>query len=107
MKDIDINSLLTLILGGGLVATITAIVNGYKSLKDGARAREKGTIEDLISQRKKAYEERDQEFEEKNFAFDQRDYWRNYSADLEYTMRQNGIEIPPRPPEPKRDQNGK
>ena len=38
MSNIDINDLLTLILGGGLVGTLTALFNGYKSLKDGARS---------------------------------------------------------------------
>ena len=85
MKDgIDINNLLTLILGGGLVATLSALVNGYKSLKDGARTREKGTIEDLISQRKKAYEDRDIGVEEKDFGLDQRDFWRNRAEDIEF-----------------------
>lgn len=105
MKDLDINSLLTLILGGGLVATITALVNGIKSLKDGARSREKGTIEDLVSQRKKAYEERDLEFEEKTFAYDQRDFWRNRAADLEFALRQQGIEPPTKGIEPTRGIN--
>ena len=104
MKDgIDINNLLTLILGGGLVATLSALVNGYKSLKDGARTREKGTIEDLISQRKKAYEDRDIELEEKNFALDQRDFWRNRAADLEFELRKAGIEPPQRGEEPRRE----
>lgn len=104
MKDgIDINNLLTLILGGGLVATLSALVNGYKSLKDGARTREKGTIEDLISQRKKAYEDRDIELEEKNFALDQRDFWRNRAADLEFELRKAGIEPPQLGEEPRRE----
>ena len=104
MKDgIDINNLLTLILGGGLVATLSALVNGYKSLKEGARTREKGTIEDLISQRKKAYEDRDVESDEKNFALDQRDFWRNRAADLEFELRKAGIEPPPRGEEPRRE----
>lgn len=104
MKDgVDINNLLTLILGGGLVATLTALVNGYKSLKEGARTREKGTIEDLISQRKKAYEERDIEAKEKDFAIDQRDFWRNRAADLEFILRSAGIEPPPKGVEPKRE----
>lgn len=103
MKNgIDINSLLTLILGGGLVGTLTALFKGYTSLRDGARSREKGTIEDLVSQRRTAVEDRDAEFEEKNFAFDQRDFWRNRAADLEFTLRKAGIEPPPKGKEPKK-----
>lgn len=103
MKDgIDINNILTLILGGGLVGTLTALFNGYRSLKDGAKTREKGTIEDLVSQRKNAVQERELEFEEKNFAFDQRDFWRNRAADLEYTLRQAGVDTPPKGIEPVR-----
>lgn len=102
MSGIDINDLLTLILGGGLVGTLTALFNGYKSLKDGARSREKGTIEELVQQRRDAVKERDEEFAEKTFAFDQRDYWRIRSADLEFLLRKNGIEVPKRDPEPTR-----
>ncbi len=106
MGSIDVNNLLTLILGGGLVATIGALVNGYKSLRDGAKSREKGTIEDLVSQRKAANEERDLESKEKDFAFDQRDYWRNRAADLEFALRKAGIEPPTKGDEPKRSTDG-
>jgi hypothetical protein len=91
----DLNNFLTLILGGGLVGTITAAYNGIKTLRDGKHTREKSTIEDLLAQRKKAYEERDHEFQEKTRAFDERDEWRNRAADLEFLLRQNGIAVPP------------
>ncbi len=101
--QLDINALLTLVLGGGLVGTITAFINGYRSLKEGAKSREKSTIEDLINQRSDAIRERDIEFSDKNFAFDQRDYWRNWAADLEFLMRSQGLPVPPRPVEPIRE----
>ena len=85
---LDINAFLALILGGGLAGSLTTLLNSYRSVRDGARTREKGTIEDLISQRKSAIEERDQ-------ISDDRDRWRNRAGDLEFLMRQAGLPIPP------------
>ena len=102
--NIDVTQLLTLVLGGGMVATVTAFFNGFKSLREGARTREKSTIEDLIAQRTKAITERDEEFEDKTFAYSDRDRWKSYAGQLIFIINKHGHtdEIPPLPPEPER-----
>lgn len=102
---IDITQILTLVLGGGMVATVTAFFSGFKSLKEGARTREKSTIEDLIAQRTKAFNERDTEFEDKTWAYSDRDRWKSYAGQLIFLLNKFGhtSEIPPLPPEPPRE----
>lgn len=102
---IDITQILTLVLGGGMVATVTAFFSGFKSLKEGARTREKSTIEDLIAQRTKAFNERDTEFEDKTWAYSDRDRWKSRAGDLEFIIRKHGLgdSIPSMPPEPPRE----
>lgn len=101
--ELDVNALLYVLLGGGLAGSLGTLISSIKTFKDGSKLREKGTIEDLISQRRTAIEERNTEFNEKNVALDQRDYWRNRAADLEFLLRQEGFEIPPRGAEPRGD----
>lgn len=92
----ETGEVLTLILGGGAVATIGAFFSGIKSLQSGARAREKETVTDLVKQRKEAWSDRD-------FANDERAYWMKWAATVEYHALQAGVSLPPRPPEPERD----
>lgn len=98
-----VGDLLTLLLGGGALATITALFNGVKSLREGSRAREKDTIKDLINQRREAWEDRDRAFDARDRAFNERDHWRNRAGTLEYLLRASGSEVPPMPELP-RDQ---
>ncbi len=93
----DLNQLLALLLGGGAVATVTALFNGVKSLREGARSRELDTIGDLVRRRQEAEEDRDKAFRARDHAFNERDYWRNWTGILEYAMLQRGIELPPKP----------
>jgi len=85
--------LLGLLLGGGLVATIGAIFQGVRSLQTGARAREKDTVNGLVKQRNEAWEDRD-------YAIEERDYWRNWAGRLEYVAGRGGVTIPEKPPYP-------
>lgn len=96
----DLDSLLTLLLGGGAVATITALFNGLKSLREGSRSRERDTVKDLIEQRKEARTERDEAVDRAEHALDERDYWRNRAGTLEYLLGRTGTDIPPLPPKP-------
>lgn len=89
--------LLSLILGGGAVATIGAFFQGIKSLQSGARAREKETVTELVEQRKEAWEDRD-------YSNDLADYWRTWAGTVEYHARRQGVELPTRSPEPRRPQ---
>jgi hypothetical protein len=90
---LETGDLLALLLGGGAVATITALFQGIRSLRDGARAREKDTVAELVVQRKEAWIDRDN-------AIDQADYWRRWAGTVEYHALQNGVKLPARPPEP-------
>ena len=85
--------ILTLLLGGGAVATLTALFQGVKSLQTGARARERDTVKSLVDQRKEAWLDRDNS---NDFA----DYWRLWAATVEYEARRQGVDLPARPPEP-------
>lgn len=89
----ETGEILTLLLGGGAVATIGAFFQGIKSLQNGARAREKETVSSLVKQRKEAWQDRD-------YANDMLDYWRNRAGIVEYYALRGGVELPPRPPEP-------
>lgn len=91
--------LLTLLLGGGAVATLTAFFQGIRSLQGGARAREKETVTELVEQRKEAWRDRDH-------AIDLRDYWRNWAGTVEFYARKEGVTLPDRPAEPKSPEEG-
>lgn len=88
------NEVLTLLLGGGAVATIGALFQGIRSLQSGARARERETVDNLVEQRNEAWVDRDN-------AIDRADYWQQWAGTVEYLARQNGVELPLRPAEPK------
>jgi hypothetical protein len=92
---VETGELLTLLLGGGAVATIGAFFQGVKSLQSGARVRERETVTDLVAQRKEAWDDRD-------FANDTSDYWRAWAGTVEYEARRSGVTLPNRPPEPVR-----
>lgn len=85
--------LLTLLLGGGFVATMTALFQGLRSLQTGARTREKETVNALITQRKEAWLDRDN-------ANDQVDYWRKWAGTVEFEALRAGVILPTRPDAP-------
>jgi hypothetical protein len=87
------SDVLTLLLGGGAVATISAAFKGIETLRSGARAREKDTVKQLVDQRDEAWVDRDN-------AIDERDYWRNWAGRLEYGLQQHGVDMPEKPPFP-------
>lgn len=89
----DAEQLLTLLLGGGAVATIGAFFKGVRSIQADGRTREKGTIKELVEQRKTAWTEREK-------AIKERDYWRNWAGTVEYAARSAGVELPAKPDEP-------
>jgi hypothetical protein len=97
---VTISQLLTLLLGGGAVATITAMFNGIKSLREGSRGKEHDTIASLITDRKEAIKDRDKANDARDFAYDERDYWRNWAGRLEYVLIQHGIALPEKAPLP-------
>jgi hypothetical protein len=89
----NVSDILTLVLGGGLVATIAAIFKGIQALREGARAKERDLVGDLEDWRAKANRARE-------LAEAQRDYWREKAADYRFILRDMyGHQLPPeRPP---------
>jgi hypothetical protein len=92
---VTVSQLLTLLLGGGAVATITALFNGIKSLREGSRGKERDTIAGLIKDRKDAQEDRDKAEDARDAMMNERDQWRNWAGRLEYGLAQHGVELPP------------
>jgi len=95
---VNTGELLTLLLGGGAVATISALFSGFRSLQTGSRAREKETVKDLVKQRKDAWRDRD-------YANDLVDYWRTRCGTAEFFALQGGVTLPDfgQPPKPPAD----
>lgn len=86
---------LTIILGGGAAAMVTAIVQAYRSIKDGSRVQEKDAFADLEISRRR-------ETRRREWAETERDYWHSWAATLEFTLRANVASnlVPERPPYP-------
>jgi hypothetical protein len=87
-----VQTLLTFIVGGGLVTLITQLVRGWRSLKTGARASTREVVKDLAAARDEA------EDREAEVRLD-KDYWRAVAGDYGYQLRARGIT--PNPPEPR------
>lgn len=87
----SIGEIVSLILGGGAVATIAAFFKGVQALREGARAREKDAISDLEEWRSKANEARE-------LAEAQRDYWRDKAGEYRFMLREQGVSLPPESP---------
>lgn len=100
-----VGQILTLILGGGAVATITALFNGIKQLREGSRTKDRDTIGSLIQRAKDAELARDRAFDARDRAFDERDYWRNWAGSLEYAINSKGNPLPAKPEMPKPEVN--
>ena len=91
MQGVDLTVIFNLLLGGGLVATLTAAVRGVTALRSGARAREREAVDDLGRwrddlDRRARTAERD------------RDFWRNTAARYAWQIRQAGREPDPADP---------
>lgn len=86
---------LAVILSAGAAATITAVVQAYRSLKDGARSDDRDAFAEIESNR--AAEARLRARAEL-----ERDYWHRRAATLEYMLiTKAGVEsVPPSEPFP-------
>lgn len=88
----NVSDILTLLLGGGAVATVAAIFKGVQALREGARSREKDLVGDLEDWRSKANRARE-------LAEAQRDYWRDKAAEYRFILRDEyGHKLPPENP---------
>jgi hypothetical protein len=84
----------TLLLGAGGLQFLQAIFKGFGSLRGGARARERESINDLAKSR-------DNADERAAWAEADRDFWRDTAGRWLYQLRSNGVDpIPPDPTPP-------
>ena len=86
--------LLALLLGGGGVAMVTALVRAYRTLREGSRAAEEDAYATLGSQRRN-------ETTRANWAESERDWWHRRAAQFERVIIINlGPDKVPPPTEP-------
>jgi hypothetical protein len=90
VKDLIV-PLVTLLLGGGAVATLQAIFRGVGSLRGGARALEREAVNDLARARDAADDRAE-------WAEADRDFWHATAGRWRYQLVSKGIE--PVPPDP-------
>lgn len=88
-----ITAVIATLLGGGGLACIQALFSGVGSLRQGARAHERESVQDLARARDKADERADR-------AETDRDYWRNVSGGYAYQLRLAGVVPIPADPVP-------
>lgn len=89
-----ITAVIGALLGGGGLAFIQALFSGIGSLRQGARAHERESVQDLARARDKA--------DERAAAAEaDRDFWRYTAGGFAYQLRREGVEpIPPDPVPP-------
>jgi len=81
--QIDLNTVFTVLLGGGAIATCTAIVKGITSLRSGATARQRQIMDALASSN-----ERNEQRATRAEA--DRDFWHSTAAGYHYQLVQAG-----------------
>ncbi|GGM14395.1 hypothetical protein [Micromonospora yangpuensis] len=86
-----VTAVIAALLGGGGLAFLQALFSGIGSLRSGARAHERESVQDLARARDKADERA-------NRAETDRDFWRNTAGGYAYQLRLRGAE--PNPPDP-------
>lgn len=84
----NVETLLTLLLGAGGAGFISAVVSGVRALHRGVAGRTREGIADLARWRDEANDARER-------AERSRDAWRAYAAHLEYQILSTGGGIPP------------
>lgn len=86
-------ALITGLLGAGGATYIGTLVRGLRSLKGGARAREREAVNDLARWREEADDARRE-------AERDRDFWRRVAGAYAYQLRAKGVEPIPAEPVP-------
>src|SRR5690606_38401896 len=86
--DIDVETLLTLLLGAGGAGFLSALFSGIRSLQRGVAGRTREGIADLARWRDEANDARER-------AERSRDARRMYAAQLEYQILSSGGTLPP------------
>ena len=98
-----IPELVTLALGGGLAATVQAIVKTITAHRAGARARERDVITDSERWRRAADDARVTAYRERDQALTERDWYRDHYGILRVRCMVAGVtvaDLPPSPPRP-------
>lgn len=98
MTSETVQLLISTVLGGGLAITVTALIRGWRTLRAGARAREREGIADLAKWREEADDAR-RECEK------DRQYWHSVAARYGYQLHRAGMvpdPINPAPPSERR-----
>lgn len=97
--NLDVTTVVSLLLGGGAVATLTAGFKGISALRSGARAREREAVDDLGKWRDEADRAR-------RLAERDRDFWRNVAARYAGQLARAGIDPVPADPVPPSERAG-
>lgn len=92
--------LVTLLLGGGGLAFLRAVLKGAGTLRGGARAREREAVNDLARARDAADERAE-------WAEADRDFWHVTAGQWRYQLISQGIEPIPLNPEPPSTRRGR
>ncbi len=92
--------LVTLLLGGGGLAFIQALFRGIGSLRGGARALERESVNDLARSR-------DASDERAEWAEADRDFWRDVAGRWRYQLVSHNIEPAPADPVPPSARRGR
>ena len=82
--QVDLNTVFTVLLGGGAIATFTAIFKGVASLRSGATARQRQIMDNLASNN-----ERNEQRAARAEA--DRDFWHATTGGYHYQLVQAGI----------------
>lgn len=91
---------LGVILGAGGVAFLGAMVEAYRRLKEGARAREREAINNLEKWTDQSALRAQRALNEADYQRALVSYWQGRSGTLEYQVGQLGGVVPPAPPLP-------
>lgn len=94
----DTSQLLVTVLGaGGGGAALLALINGLIKWLSGSSARERQRNTDIVAQRRKAIEERQEAEDDRDTADRKRRISDEYASSLRRLLLENGIQPPPWP----------
>lgn len=93
---------LSVVLGGGLVATIGAIFQGLKMLREGGAAKAAKLMSDLERARTEEEARTRAARDDSEWYLDLADYWRTRAGAAEFAAERGGIDLPDPDPLPVR-----
>ena len=98
--EATVNNVILALLTAGGATFVWTVTKSFIAFKNSAEGREDKAVGRLERFEANCREE---------LAYERRwgAYWQGWAATLEFGLRQNGIDPPPRPPEPKREEERK